>query len=128
MRWCWCVNIINCVVMLKPFHRQVSTSKNLCFFPKRGTEFFLMDVCRVEKPAALRMIQLESLFQGFHLVSQSGDCCMETSWGLSMTGSTEPHTANQPVCLIVDFQASCPAQGCTRCWGTSHVFILKTAR
>lgn len=32
-----------------------------------------MDVCHVENPPALRIIQLESLFQGFHLVSQSGD-------------------------------------------------------
>lgn len=38
------------------------------------------------------------------------------------------HPANQAACLTVNFQASCPAQGCTRCWGTSHVFILKTAR
>lgn len=44
-----------------------------------------MDVCHVENPVALRIIQLESLFQGFHLVSQSGDRCMEASCGLLMT-------------------------------------------
>lgn len=67
-------------------HCQASISlKNLYFSPKRGTEFFLMDVSRVENPAALRIIQLESLFQGFHLVSKSGELCMGTSCGLLRT-------------------------------------------
>lgn len=44
-----------------------------------------MDVSQVENPAALGIIQLESLFQGFHLVSQSGEHCMEATCGLLMT-------------------------------------------
>lgn len=140
MRWCWYVKIINRALMLIHVYCQVSTINAtdddlhfcfvmlLLFFPQRGTEFFLMDVCHVENPAALRIIQLECLYQGFRLVSQSGERCIQTSCGLLITVSTDPPSHPTCVCIILNFQVSCPAQGCTRCWGRSPLSILKTAR
>ncbi|XP_075875620.1 sperm flagellar protein 2-like [Nelusetta ayraudi] len=65
----------------------------------RGTKFFLMDVCRVENPTALRIIQLECLYQGFHLVSQSG--VMPSSGLYKVLGEiTSVHIENSKVPYI----------------------------